>query len=73
MLKNKKWGQIIIFSIFIMAICMQMFWCFLFGLYVDLQNADNVEELQTIENRKMASKPNFSVHTYLDYFSDYEK
>lgn len=73
MLKNKKVGQIIIFTVFITVICMQMFWCFIFGIYVDLQNAGNVEELQNIENRKMASKPNFSIYTYSDYFSDYEK
>ena len=73
MLKNKRIGQIMIVAVFVAAICMQMFWWFMFGIYVDLQNSDNIEELQNIENRKMASKPNFSVYTYPQYFSDYEK
>ena len=73
MLRNKKLGQIIIVFVFVAAICMQSFWWFLFDLYVDLQNSDSIEELQNVENRKMASKPNFSLYTYPEYFSDYEK
>lgn len=73
MLKNKKLGQIIIVFVFVVTICMQFLWCFLFELYVDLQNIGNIEELQNIENRKMASKPIFSAHNYTEYFLDYEK
>lgn len=72
MLKNKKMGRIILLAVFIVAICMQSFWWFVLDVYVDLRNTDNMEELQNIENRKMASKPMFSVLTYTNYPSDYE-
>lgn len=73
MLKNKKWGQVIIIAVFVAAICMQFVWWFLFGLYVDLRNSDDQEAVMNIENRVMASKPVFSLFTYPEYFADYEK
>lgn len=73
MLKNKKWGQIIMVTVFVVAICMQFIWWFLFGLYVDIRNIDDQEAVLNIENRVMASKPMFSLFTYPEYFANYEK
>lgn len=73
MLKNKKWGKIIMIAVFVVAICMQFVWWFLFGLYVDIRNLDDQEAVLNIENRAMASKPVFALFTYPEYFADYEK
>lgn len=73
MLKNKKWGQVIMAAVFVVVICMQFVWWFLFGLYVDVQNLDDQEAVLNIENRTMASKPVFALFTYPEYFANYEK